>query len=97
RSRGNWCRRTRRPASEPAPALRAGAGSHQFDARHGGVVARPRPELEDTEVAARAVGVTRRDLGEELVGDVLVVDARDHLAALVHATVLRLGDEPLGI
>ena len=72
-------------------------GLDELDARHGRVVAGARAELQDPRVAAVAVGVARPDLGEELVRDVLVVDRRDDLALLVHAAVLRLGDELLGV
>ena len=50
-----------------------------------GVVAVPRAELEDPGVAAGALSVTGRDVGEQLVGHVLVADERDHLALVVDA------------
>src|ERR1700737_2928125 len=65
----------------------------QLDPSHGRVVAGARAELEDAEIAAVAVRVPRRNLREELVGHVLVVDARDHLALLVQAALLGLRDE----
>ena len=68
----------------------AAGSTDQLDARHRRVVTRTRTELQDAQVATGAVGVARRDLGEELVRDLLVVDRRDDLAAVVHATLLGL-------
>ena len=75
----------------------AGRRADQLDARHGRVVAGSRAELRDARVAAVAVGVARRDVVEEPRGDGLVVDGRDHEPLTVHATLLGLGDELLGV
>ena len=73
-----------------------GDATRSFDARHGGVVALAVAELQDARVAAVAVGVARPDLGEELVGHLLVAQVRDDLAVVVEPALLGLGDDLLG-
>src|ERR1035438_1872133 len=51
--------------------------SDELNARHRGVVTLARPELQDPGVPTGAIAVARSDLGEELVGHVLVADERD--------------------
>ena len=65
-------------------------GSDELDAGHWGVVALPRPELEDPGIATRSFSVTGRYVGEQLVSHVLVADERDDLALVVDAALFRL-------
>src|SRR5690606_7898841 len=67
---------------------------HQLDDGHRGVVALPRTDLGDPQIAALALGHDRRDLGEQLVHHTLVADGGHHLAPGVQVTPLRLGDQP---
>ena len=69
-------RRRRVVTSTSVSPTESSVRSDELDARHGRVVARARAELQDARVAAVAVGVARPDLVEQLVRDVLVVDAR---------------------
>ena len=69
----------------------------ELDERHGRVVAAPRAELEDPGVATVAVGEPRADVLEQVGDDVAVAQLGQHLPASVQITLLRLGDEPLGV
>ena len=68
---------------------------HQLDHRHRGVVALARTDLGDPGVAARTLGVARRDLLEQRVHDALVPDRGEDLATVVQVALLRLGDQLL--
>src|SRR4051794_35633590 len=79
-----------------------GPASDELDARHRGVVALARAELEDPQVTTVAVFVARGDLVDQLVGHLLVAEVALDLTNAVDAhrafvlRLLRLGDQLLG-
>src|SRR6185436_18182137 len=82
-----------------ALALLLGAGELVVDPleeSHLGAVARPRPELQDAQVAAVAFLEARRHLVEQLLDQRPLGDPAAHLAAGVDGAALALGDDLLG-
>src|SRR5436190_183694 len=80
RSHGTQRRGRRRAVVPEAPAVTRPVprrASHEFDAGHRRVVPVAGTELQDARVTAAAFFVTWGDLGEELVGHVLVADEGD--------------------
>src|ERR1035437_4739892 len=63
----------------------APAGLDELDAGHGRVVTVAGAQLENPRVAARTIGVAGTDVGEQLVGHVLVPDEGHDEALVVHA------------
>ena len=103
RSRGTSSRRRRRGADATKRPDWGRFDSPRLEephtnstARHRGVVALARAELQDPQVATGPIGIARADLREQLVRHVLVPDERHDLALVVHAAFARLGDELLG-
>src|SRR5579864_924695 len=72
------------------------AFADQRDDRHRRRVAFAEPGPHDPRVAARPLGVLRRDLREQLVYDALVGDHAQHATARCDVPLLREGDHALG-
>ena len=68
---------------------------HQFNDGHGSRIALTWTDLRDAGVAARAGGVARTDLGEELVHDTLVANHRENATTCVQVSALGEGDHAL--
>src|SRR5262249_41799559 len=87
---------TRPLRSASAGGDAAGLVVDELQIDHLGRVALPLPELHDPRVAARPLGETRRDLGEELVHDVVRAQRRERLTTGVEVAALAERDNLLG-
>ena len=72
------------------------ADSHEFDARHKGVVALAVAHFEDTCVAARPLGEGRPYFGEEIGDGFVVAQLGEGAAAVGDAVFFRQGDKRFG-
>src|SRR5262249_11268225 len=109
RSNSPWTVRSAGCAAHPAKGVPSYAttsrattsrpGLHEFQIHQLGRATGTRTELEDARVAARALGVARRDLLEQLVDHALVgvLQRRDRLPAGVKVALLGQRDQLLDL
>lgn len=76
--------------------LELGGVIDPLEVSHRGAVAETGTELDDARVASLAVGGGGRDLGEEFLHDVLMLEVGDRDAAGMEITLLAEGDHALG-